>query len=77
MHFKDHAIEIIKDCNSGYLRCHECPLLECGDNTTRLADELRDQGLNSVKIGEYFRYDRQVCHDERQRRLAEVLKDKD
>jgi hypothetical protein len=66
-HFKDQALEIITDCNAGRQRCGECPLLECCDNTSMLAHELRRMGLDSVDIGKRFDRDRQLCARERRR----------
>jgi hypothetical protein len=67
MHFKDHARAVIDDCNAGTQRCDECPLLECCDNTTILARELKRKGLDSVKIGERFDRDRQLAARARRR----------
>lgn len=58
MHFKEHASQIIRDCDRGIQRCGECPLLECCDNTSTLATKLRRAGLDSVRIGQLVERDR-------------------
>lgn len=49
-HFKDHAMRVIGDCNSGTQRCAECPLLECCDNDSPLARLLRKLRVPAATI---------------------------
>ena len=57
IHFKQHALEILRDCDAGRQRCGECPFLECSDNTTILSNELRRAGIDAR---ECLKRDRQL-----------------
>lgn len=39
---KGHALSTIEACNRGDQRCSECPLIECGDNTSPLKERLKE-----------------------------------